>query len=278
MAIINASELDLLWLEEILWVLSGAVGVPSYDFNLPQFFACRRPWERPARVTAVGRFGVASNYEQLYTELARDGIDLVHSPEQHALVSELPRWYGLLKGLTPRSLWFTKPPEFALLEAHLGLPLFLKGARQTSQHRAAFSIIRSQTEYNTAVAAFVSDPILHWQEFVAREFIALRPVPSEPSDKIPASFEFRSFWWHGHCVGAAPYWSTSYTWSASEQQAALAVAREAAVRLNVAFVVIDVAQTILGDWLVIECNDAQESGYAAISPFAMWQKIIELEK
>jgi hypothetical protein len=276
MAIIEAADLDLLWLEETLWVLSGAVGVPSYDFNLPNFFMCRRPWQRPTKVTAIARFGVASNYDQLYSQLARDGIDLVHSPAQHALISELPRWYGLLKDLTPRSLWFTKPPEFALLESRLGLPLFLKGARQTSRHRAAFSIVRSEAEYTAAVNIFLTDPILHWQEFVAREFVALRPVPSEPSDKIPASFEFRSFWWQGHCVGAAPYWSSNYAWSASEQQAALAVAREATKRLNIPFVVIDVAQTIQGDWLVIECNDAQESGYAAVSPFSLWQKMIEL--
>jgi hypothetical protein len=43
-------------------------------------------------------------------------------------------------------------------------------------------------------------------------------------------------------------------------------------------VVIDIAQTITGEWIVIECNDAQESGYAAISPFSLWQNTIDVEK
>jgi hypothetical protein len=38
---------------------------------------------------------------------------------------------------------------------------------------------------------------------------------------------------------------------------------------------IDVAQTIAGEWIVIECNDSQESGYAVISPFALWQNLID---
>jgi hypothetical protein len=56
-----------------------------------------------------------------------------------------------------------------------------------------------------------------------------------------------------------------------EEKAALAIAQAAALRLNLPFVVIDVAQTITGEWIVIECNDAQESGYAAIFPFKLWQ-------
>lgn len=31
-------------------------------------------------------------------------------------------------------------------------------------------------------------------------------------------------------------------------------------------------------WIVIECNNAQESGYSGNSPFLLWQRIIEIEK
>jgi ATP-grasp domain, R2K clade family 3 len=48
--------------------------------------------------------------------------------------------------------------------------------------------------------------------------------------------------------------------------------------LNLPFVVIDIAQTRTGEWIAIECNDAQESGYAAISPFSLWQNIIDFER
>jgi hypothetical protein len=211
----------------------------------------------------------------LYDKLAANGISLIHSPAQNLLASELPRWYPLLAGLTPKSLWFQEPPDFELLEQTLGLPLFLKGSRQTSRHRAALSIIRSAEDYDRAIAIYKTDPMLHWQDLVCREFIKLRPVHAAPSEKIPASFEFRSFWWYGHCIGAGQYWSNAYDWNRVERADGLAIAKIAAQRLNLPFVAIDVAQTIAGEWIVIECNDGQESGYAAISPFALWQNLID---
>jgi ATP-grasp domain, R2K clade family 3 len=122
---------------------------------------------------------------------------------------------------------------------------------------------------------------LHWQSFVCREFVELRPVPiKQPSDKIPPSFEFRTFWWRGECVGSGTYWAdfASYVWTETEKVAALNVARQAAKRLELPFVVIDIAQTVQGDWIVIECNDAQESGYAAVAPIALWQNILDVER
>jgi hypothetical protein len=275
---VHPDDLDLIFLEDTVWVLVGKVDLPSYDFSLPQFFTCRRPWHRPKQITAIGRFGVTTDYEDLYQKLAADGIILVHSPEQYLLASELPRWYPLLEDLTPKSLCFSEPPDIAILEQAIGLPFFLKGSRQTSRHQAALSIIRSAEDYNRAVKIYKEDPILRWQQIVCREFVQLKPVPSELTDKIPASFEFRSFWWRGHCIGAGQYWSTSYNWNSEAEKAALAIAQEAALRLNLPFVVIDVAQTIAGKWIVIECNDAQESGYAAISPFELWQNLIEQEQ
>jgi ATP-grasp domain, R2K clade family 3 len=275
---VDPENLDLVLLEDSVWVLVGEVELPSYDFSLAQFFSCRRPWNRPKSITAIGRFGVVTDYDALYKKLTETGIFLIHSPEQHLLASELPRWYPLLEGLTPKSLWFSGPPDVAFLEQTFGFPFFLKGSRQTSRHRAALSIIRSPKEYCRAIEVYKNDPILRWQELVCREFAQLRPVPSATTEKIPASFEFRSFWWRGHCVGAGQYWSTAYNWTQAEEKAALAVAQAAAARLNLPFVVIDIAQTMAGEWIVIECNDAQESGYAAVSPFGLWQSLIDEER
>ena len=42
------------------------------------------------------------------------------------------------------------------------------------------------------------------------------------------------------------------------------------------FLVVDFAKAVSGDWLIIECNDAQESGYAAIHPQALWAEVLRL--
>jgi ATP-grasp domain, R2K clade family 3 len=277
MPYVDRSNLDLILLEDTVWVLVREVGLSSYDFNLTQFFVCRHPWQRPEQIQAIGRFGAVSNYDELYAQLAAEGIYLINSPAQHLCASELPVWYPLLAGLTPKSHWFSTPPSFESISQTLGLPLFLKGSRQTSRHRAALSIIHSAEEYDRAINIYAEDPILQWQDLVCREFVKLRSVPSAATEKIPASFEFRTFWWRCKCVGAGQYWSIDYNWNRAEEIAALAIAQAAALRLNLPFVVIDIAQTIEGEWIAIECNDAQESGYAAVSPFALWQNIIDLE-
>jgi ATP-grasp domain, R2K clade family 3 len=273
---VDPTDLDLILVENKIWVLVGEVGLSIYDFAFTEFLACRHPWQRPDQIIAIGRFGAVHNYDEVYHKLAADGISLIHSPEQHLLASELPRWYPLLEGLTPKSLWFSEPPDIEFLQETIGLPLFLKGSRQTSRHRAALSIIRSAEDYARAIEIYQSDPILRWQELVCRELVSLRPVPGKSTEKIPSSFEFRTFWWYGHCVGAGQYWSKTYDWDRVEEMAALSIAKEAARRLALPFVVIDVAQTITGEWIVIECNDAQESGYAAISPFVLWQNLVDL--
>ncbi len=278
MSQIAPTQLDLLLLEDTIWVLVGKVDLPSYDFALTDFLACRRPWQRPERIYAIGRFGVTTNYAELYRELAADGIFLIHSPEQYLIASELPQWYPRLVGLTPKSKWYSEPPDRAEIEREFGFPVFLKGSRQTSRHRAAFSIVRSAQDYDRAIAAYRTDPILQWQDLVCREFVMLRAVPAAATEKIPPSFEFRTFWWRGQFVGAGQYWSTDYDWNRTEEMAALAIAQTAAVRLDLPFVAIDVAQTSEGTWIVIECNDAQESGYGAVSPFELWQNIIRVER
>ena len=282
MPIVDPNQVELILVEDVLWVARCPVGLAIYDFPFETFFACRHPVFRPDEVTSIGRFGVTEDYRGLYDKLLREGIRLVHSPEQWALASELPRWYELLHDLTPRSVWFSKPPPVEEIEAQFQWPIFVKGSRQTSRHKAALSILRSPDDYRNAMEVFQKDRILHWQEVVCREFVPLRPVPvgNSAADVIPASFEYRTFWWRGQCVGAGPYWAavTEYDWTEAEEQAALAVAGEAARRLALPFLVVDVAQTVEGRWIVIEVNDAQESGYAGIPPLPLWQRVVEVER
>lgn len=271
---------DLLLVEDMLWMLVAPTGQGIYDFPFDRFFACRHPYQLPERLVAVARAGAWNDYDARYRELEAEGIRLVHSPEQHLLASELPHWYPRLTDLTPRSLWFDEPPEAETVGRELGWPVFVKGERQTSRHRKSLSILEGPDDFRRAMEVYARDRILHWQRVVCREFRPLRRVEEAAPDRIPSSFEFRTFWWRGELVGWGPYWwqGSPYAASAEEQAAALVPAREAARRLAVPFLVVDVAQEVSGRWIVIECNDGQESGYAGISPFTLWRNILEVER
>lgn len=270
--------LDLFALEGLVWIAEAKIKLPCYDFAFDRHFNCQRPEDRPDPVIAVGRFGVAPNYFDTYRQLLETkAVKLIHSPEENRLASELPNWYPLISDLTPRSRWYREIPDIAEIEAHFNWPIFIKGSRQTNHHQAELSIIHSAQEYCQAVEHYRKEPMLSWQQFVCREYIPLRPIADYiETGMIPPSFEFRTFGWYGRYVGAGHYWHpvATYQWTEAEEKAAVAVARQAAHRLKLPFLVIDIAQTVDGQWIVIECNDGQESGYAGTSPLALWQNII----
>jgi ATP-grasp domain, R2K clade family 3 len=207
-------------------------------------------------------------------------MTLVHDPAEYLRASELPHWYPLLEDLTPRSVWFPRPPAVAEVADRLDWPVFVKGTRQTSGHRRALSVVEGPEQFERVMAAWSGDPILRHQGVVCREYARLRLVDDSDPNRLPSAFEFRTFWWRAQLAGCGRYWweGKSYRLTESEEADALALAREAARRVNVPFLVLDIAQTVDGRWLVIECNDGQESGYGGVSPLALWQRIIDLER
>ena len=277
----TTSRNNLLLVDGTLWVLTARIGLPVFDFDFEAFLPCSHPWKLPLGISAVARVGAFEDYESEYRRLEAEGIQLAHTPQQHFLCSQLPNWFPLIEDLTPRSKWYDQVPRADQIAADFGWPIFMKGVRQTSQHRKSLSIIEGPAMFEQAMQSYCQDPILKWQGIACREYIPLRQV-GDPSnvDRIPSSFEFRTFWWKSILVGYGRYWweENPYGMTGTEKVAALDLAQEAARRLAVPFLVIDIAQTAEGKWIVIECNDAQESGYAGALPLSIRQNILQIEK
>lgn len=270
---------NLTLVEDTLYVVDAPVGLSKYDFDFSLHFACSHPAWLDAPITAVARMGAAPDYLARFDEMKRWGITLIHTPEQYERTSLLPRWYPLLEGLTPRSHWFESVPEPEEVEALFDYPIFVKGERQTHKHRRDSSIMETPEQLRRVLADWRRDPILGWQRVVAREFLRLRPVAQDLGAGLPRVFEFRSFWWKGTCVGVGPYWNTpAYGLQAHEEEDLLELGAQAARRVDVPFLVLDVAQTVEGTWTVIECNDGQDSGYMGVDRVQMWRRILALER
>ena len=67
-------------------------------------------------------------------------------------------------------------------------------------------------------------------------------------------------------------------WTARERDEALVLSALVASRVDVPFLVVDLAQTADGLWATIECNDGQESGYAAVAPLELWSSVLACER
>ena len=269
--------LQVLNLEDRLLVQTQQTGITIYDFDFRAFLPCRSLWGTPPELPLVARIGAFDDYATWYDHQQQQGFMPIHMPDDHARCSQLSHWYPLIEEFTPRSRVYETQPTVEQIESEFDWPVFVKGVRQTSRHQRKLSIVSSAAEFTQVMRDYERDPILHWQPVVVREYVPLRLVEDAAPDRIPSSFEFRTFWWHGRRVGAGRYWwqGKPYDWTSSEQAEALRVGEIVAQRLKVAFLVIDLAMTAKGRWIVIECNDGQESGYAGVSPLAMWSAILQ---
>jgi hypothetical protein len=260
--------------ENKLIVVSEEVGVSAYDFDFDLHFACSHPYQIDGEEQAVLRIGPIADYANEYADKRAMGLRLVNSPEEHLRASELESWYPLIKDLTPRTQIFERLPTAEEIETDFRWPVFMKGSRQTSKHNPDLSVIQGREHYKRAAQQYQVDAILHWQKPVIREFVPLAPAQGQVPGKVRPSIEYRSFWWHGECVGWGRYWYQIAPYDCPDAEAGLSIAGLAAIRLQVPFLVIDFAKTNDRRWIVIECNDAQESGYVGIPAHELWRQVL----
>lgn len=266
--------MNLARVEGRLFVISAPVGVDAYDFDFDLHFRCEHPFRLEREEPCVLRVGAIADYAAEFRERLEMSLRLVNTPDEHLRASELEHWYPLIPDLTPRSKVFEALPTVAQVEAAFDWPVFVKGSRQTSRHHAQLSVISNADEYDLLLDRYAKDDILRWQKPVVREFVPLMAVAGNVPCQVRPSLELRSFWWRGDCVGWGRYWYQVPPYDIRDAGRGLDVAREAASRLCVPFLVVDVAKTADGRWIVIECNDAQESGYAGVVPKAMWERVL----
>lgn len=270
----DVGALDIFELEGAVAIAAAPVGLAAYDFAFRDAFACRSV-VYGTELPVLARVGAIDDYNAFHADLVGAGLRPLHDQAQHARAASLCGWEPRIRGLTPETLVADALPPAAEVGERFGWPVFLKGDRQTSRHRAELSIARDPADYERIRTAWATDPILHWQRAAVRRFVPLRRVGDHPSG-LQASYEFRVFCWHGRVVGLGPYWtSQKYAADARDEDAIRALATRAAGLVDVPFLVVDVAQTAAGDWTVIECNDGQESSYAGVLPLAVWRGVVD---
>lgn len=270
---------DFFILENTLPIMTRSVGVRVYDYDFRNFFRVRSVFSTPTQ-PVLARIGAFSDYATTYADLTNEGVTLIHTPEEHDLCSLLPLWYPLIADLTPKSIVYSSLPSAQEVGQDFDWPVFVKGERQTHKHKLSFSVIENEAQFERLLVEWKQDTMLHWQKMVCRQFIPLQLVEKSVADRLPSSYEFRLFYWKQQLVSIGRYWyeSLNYTLSEQEKLQVTALADEVARRLSVCFLVVDIAKTVDGDWIVIEVNDGQESGYAGNDPRLLWEEVLRIEK
>ena len=260
-------------------ILIKETGLPTYDFRFRSIFQCKSIMYSPEQPVLL-RIGAIDDFTRISAELKDLEINLLFSNEEHKRASLLEYWYPLLSEYTPFSRIYDQLPPINTLLQEFSFPVFIKGNRQTNHHKKSQCIIENIAEYEALTSQWNNDKYLHWQKAVVREYVPLKKVSdTQYGDVIPSSYEFRVFFWKNNLVGYGKYWNTGcdYTLAPHDKSAALSLAQKTASIINVPFLAVDIAKTQCDKWIVIEINDAQESGYVGVDRIPLWQNILLAE-
>lgn len=251
--------------------------VNSYDFDFRNYFQVNTIIGQ-TKSNLILRIGAINDYEAIYNFFLETGLQLINSVEEHNSISLLPNWYGEIKEFTPRSKVFEMLPAYQQIEVDFAFPIFIKGERQTNKHKKELCIAENRSDFEKISTAWKTDPILGWQKMIVREFVDLMPIEKEVTSQLKKSFEIRVFVWFGYILSIGQYWESENRIQLSRIDEKRIKELTAIVfkKLSIPFMVIDFGKTTNNEWIIIELNDAQESGYAMNSKINLWNNLIEI--
>ena len=258
-------------------VLQRKTGNEKYDFNFRNYYDCNSVVSE-VDVPILLHIGAIEDYAEVEHIIEEMGMKLLVNENEHINCSTIEKWYPILKARTPFTKIYDELPDVDVILKDFSFPVFIKGNRQTNNHKRSQCIIENVNQYEALRKEWKQNKILSWQKIAVREYVKLQEVDSISfPNMVPISYEFRFFYFEGKCMAYGPYWymSKKYKLPDEELQAVIELTDWAANRMTASFIAIDVAKTASGEWIIIEVNDAQESGFVGINPFELWNNTIE---
>ena len=251
-------------------------GNETYDFNFRNNFACKSVVSK-IDCPVLLHIGAIEDYKGVESAVEEIGMKMLVTEAEHLKCSTIEKWYPVLKEKTPFTIIYDEFPNVEEILKDFSFPVFIKGNRQTNRHKRSQCIIENIEQYNKLREEWKTDSSLSWQKVAVREYVRLLEIDRNSfPDQVPISYEFRFFYYEGECMAYGPYWSMGrkYSLTDAELTEVLNLTDWAAERLSVSFSAIDVAKTASGEWIIIEVNDAQESGFVGINPRILWNETI----
>lgn len=216
-------------------------------------------------------------YRAIYAACQARNIHLLNTPDQTQRALELDRSAPLLGELTAQTVTLTAPDQLDAALDVLGLPIFFKGAVKSYKQLGWQACTAHTREEAHARIAWIFERGA-WRtqgRVMLRQLLDLKHTRTTPTG-FPAGREFRVFLWHDTPLAWGYYWDghdPDADLSDAEQRDVLAVAAEAARRLQVPYTCIDVGQDTSGRWWVIEPGDGQFAGFSGANMLQLTQNL-----
>jgi len=192
-------------------------------------------------------------YRAFHEALSSRGYSLVSSPGQYATVTYFPNYYPTIRDISPAAVWTDTPDPYRAWTMARTLgdgPFVLKDHVKSAKHlwhEACFVPTGSGRENFERIAENLrrEQGPSFFRGFVVKQFVPLRSRGDGPR-QYPVCEEYRLFFWKGQLLTASHYHRLAENpvdWSPF-----VALAR----RFDAPFFSMDVAQTEIGDWIVVD--------------------------
>ena len=224
----------------------------------------------------VGFIPSPAHYRAVYEAASDKNICLLNSPKEHLRAQEFDGAYPYLEGLTPASVTIFSAGECRAAADKIGLPVFVKGAVQSRKSRGRKACVAETMEELEALTEQLL--ILEGRSrgrVIVRHLVSLRHSRSS-AEGFPLGREYRAFVCRDEIIGLGYYWEGDdplKALTADEEHEVRSLALEAARRLGVPYVTIDIGQAENREWIVIESGDAQFSGVSQIPLLPLWHNL-----
>lgn len=220
----------------------------------------------------IARYNALPFYKELEEDLSRKGARLINTYNQHRWIADLGRWYYDLEGLTPET-WskIEQVPDSAF-------PIVVKGETNSKKFLwDTHMFARSRQKAIEIMCNLIDDGVISGQHIYFRRFVPLVTY-LEGIRNIPVTKEFRVFVCNRQILSTGYYWS-NYLDDLPEVPDPRDVPKDFLRRVvrrvgnKASFYAVDVAQTLRGDWIVVELNDGQMSGLSENDPSVLYPNL-----
>lgn len=207
-------------------------------------------------------------------EIANIGAHTINTYNQHRYAADLQNYVYDLKELTPKT-WerLQDIPEVG--------PFILKGetnSRKSNWKRDMFA--PTKKDAIEIHGRLTDDSLIGQQKIFIREYVPLLTY-LEGIGGIPITEEYRFFAAYGEILAGGFYWQNHIDdidavpdHNNVPKEFLAKVLERIGNQIN--FVVIDVARTATGEWIVIELNDGSQSGTSCIDLDVLYSRLKEV--
>ncbi len=219
--------------------------------------------QAPAGSLVIPRYSALPFMNELEGDIANLGSRLINSYAQHLYVANFD-YYEDLADVTFRTWMRLSDVPFSLRDK----PLVVKGRTNSRKFDWTTHMFAKDFASASRIAYELGkDGLIGGQGVIAREYVPLETFELSVTG-LPFTNEWRIFYYRGKQLAWGYYWGLIDDWApvhAAQPDflvTGLPFADEVAQRLvdKIPFVVIDIAKTADGRWMVVELNDGCQAG------------------